>query len=209
MLPTGAISRFMREAQAAATLRSPHVGSTVAGPVCPPHSSCNRLPEASENWPSALIGVGRFQPHRGLDELPRTGVDGSAPQPGLHACELTLAGFWKLDVPTHVGVDRAGIQSRSSGACDTWRLVRGTDVRSVNVRGALRTNAPLVMRSLACQGAGLAFLPEWLVDKDLADKRLRRVLADWNSESITAWAIYRTELRGSPRVRAFIEALNA
>ena len=73
------------------------------------------------------------------------------------------------------------IQSRSSGACDTWRLVRGTDVRSVNVRGALRTNAPLVMRSLACQGAGLAFLPEWLVDKDLADKRLRRVLADWNS----------------------------
>ncbi len=85
---------------------------------------------------------------------------------------------------------------------------RGTDARSGNVREGLRTDAPLVMQSLALQGAGLAFLPEWLVDRDLKDKRLRRVLADWNSESVTAWAIYRAELRGSPRVRAFVEALN-
>ncbi len=65
-----------------------------------------------------------------------------------------------------------------------------------------------MMRDLACDGAGLAFLPEWLVANDLETKRLRRVLADWNSEAVAAWAIYRTELRGSPRVRAFIEALD-
>ncbi|HEY5958823.1 MAG TPA: LysR substrate-binding domain-containing protein [Polyangiaceae bacterium] len=63
-------------------------------------------------------------------------------------------------------------------------------------------------RRVQCILTGLVFLPEWLVDKDLKAKRLRRVLADWNSESVTAWAIFRAELRGSPRIHAFVEALN-
>jgi len=78
---------------------------------------------------------------------------------------------------------------------------------SVEVRGRLRTNTPSALRDLAIDGAGIAFLPDWLVAPALAQNDLRRVLPDWSSLPITAWAIYRSELRGNARLKAFLEAL--
>ena len=62
----------------------------------------------------------------------------------------------------------------------------------------------------SCRSSSLgsiAYLPDWLVSEELESGRLRRVLPAWSSAAITAWAVYRAELRGSPRVRAFLEAL--
>jgi len=50
-------------------------------------------------------------------------------------------------------------------------------------------------------------LPDWLVAPSLAQNKLRRVLPDWSSLPITAWAIYRSELRGNARLKVFLEAL--
>ncbi|HET9621583.1 MAG TPA: LysR family transcriptional regulator [Kofleriaceae bacterium] len=73
--------------------------------------------------------------------------------------------------------------------------------------GSLRSNAPAALRALAIDGGGVAYLPDWLVADDLAAGRLRRVLPAWASAPITAWAVYRAELRGSPRLRAVLDAL--
>lgn len=92
---------------------------------------------------------------------------------------------------------------------ETWTLVRehDGDERRVAVRGALRTSAPAAIRELVRSGVGVALLADWLVEDDLAAGRLRRVLPAWASRPISAWAIYRAELRGSPRVRAFVDAI--
>jgi DNA-binding transcriptional LysR family regulator len=99
------------------------------------------------------------------------------------------------------------VQVSPAGAIVRWALRRRDEERRVEVRGRLRTNAPSALRTLALDGAGVAYLPEWLVADDLAAKRLRRVLPAWRSPPITAWAVYRTELRGAPRVRAFLDVM--
>jgi DNA-binding transcriptional LysR family regulator len=99
------------------------------------------------------------------------------------------------------------VQVTPAGNVVRWTLRRGTEEKTVAVSGPIRLNAPLALRDLAVDGLGIAYLPEWLVTGDLAAGRLRRVLPQWSSHSITAWAIYRSELRGSPRLRALLEAL--
>jgi DNA-binding transcriptional LysR family regulator len=94
-----------------------------------------------------------------------------------------------------------------AGPLSRWRFVRGADERTVQVDGPIRTNAPLALRDLAVAGLGFALLAKWLLGKDLEAGRLRRTLPDWETPDITIWSIYRSELRGSPRIRAFLEAI--
>jgi DNA-binding transcriptional LysR family regulator len=117
------------------------------------------------------------------------------------------------------------VQLGAAGPIDRWRFVRGREgppanvgetrtaaggeAVEVEVRGRLRLSAPLALRDLALAHLGIAWLPEWLVQRELADGRLERVLADWPSALVPTWALYRTELRRAPRVHAFIAALRA
>ena len=102
------------------------------------------------------------------------------------------------------------IQVTPSGSVIRWSLARvdhPEQTVSLDVHGRLRTNTPTALRELAIAGAGVAFLPDWLVAPALAQDKLRRVLPEWSSLPITAWAIYRKELRGNARLKAFLEAI--
>jgi DNA-binding transcriptional LysR family regulator len=104
------------------------------------------------------------------------------------------------------------IQVTPAGTVIPWSLRRegaASEMTVVEAQGRLRTNAPSALRELALQGAGIAYLPDWVVAADLKRGRLRRVLPQWSSAAITAWAVYRSELRGAPRLRAFLDALPA
>jgi DNA-binding transcriptional LysR family regulator len=104
------------------------------------------------------------------------------------------------------------VQVTSAGNVVRWSLRRTgrggvVDQRVIDVPSRVRTNAPLALRELALDGLGVAYLPDWLVSEDLEKGRLRRVLPEWSSVPGTAWAIYRSELRGAPRIRALLAAL--
>jgi DNA-binding transcriptional LysR family regulator len=102
------------------------------------------------------------------------------------------------------------VQITLDGSAVRWRLHHKATDETVDVRdprGGFRSNAPLVLRDLAVDGAGIAYLPGWLIAQDLARGRLRRILPDWSSLPITAWAVYRAELRSAPRLRAFLQTL--
>ena len=105
------------------------------------------------------------------------------------------------------------VQLTTAGTVVRWFLQReGPDGSvdeqwTVDVQGRLRVNTPLALRDLALDGLGLAYLPEWVVADDLAAGRLRQVLPEWRSAPLSAWAIYRAELRGTPRIRAVLAAL--
>ncbi len=101
------------------------------------------------------------------------------------------------------------IQVTTAGIVIPWALRR--DEREtpqiIDVRGRLRSNAPTALRALALAGSGIAYLPDWLVSRDVAQGSLRRVLPKWRSPPTTAWGIHRVELRGAPRIRAFLDAM--
>jgi DNA-binding transcriptional LysR family regulator len=103
----------------------------------------------------------------------------------------------KHDVLTHSG----------SPAPDVWSLRDDEREARVRVNVTFRSNALHALRELAVAGAGIALLPEWLVTDQLKRRTLRPVLDGWRSGAVPVQALFRTEHRGSRRVRALVEHL--
>ena len=89
-----------------------------------------------------------------------------------------------------------------------WLFERNGEQQAVEVSGALTASAPLALRELALAGAGVALLGAPLVEGALRSRRLFRLLDEWRSPEISVWALYRTELRGSAKLRAFLDAVS-
>ena len=77
------------------------------------------------------------------------------------------------------------------------------------VRSAIRSNAPYVLRDAAIEGAGVALLPDWIAAPDIAAGRLRHVLRAWQTAPVVVSAVHRKEARGAPRIKAFLDHLAA
>lgn len=110
----------------------------------------------------------------------------------------TPADLVRHDVLIHLG---------ASGVADSWHFKKDGVVWTAKVRGPMRTNAVYALRDGALAGLGLALLPDWLVASDVAVGRLKIVLREFASPPTVVSAVHRTEQRGVPRVRAFIDHL--
>lgn len=120
-----------------------------------------------------------------------------------------LRGRGAIRHPSDLARHDALLQRGPGGAPQSWPL-RSADARhDAPVRGRLSCTAPLVLRQWALAGAGMALLPSWLVADDLASGALRRVLSSWSTAPIRSWALYRVDLRRSPKVRALLDALTS
>jgi DNA-binding transcriptional LysR family regulator len=56
-------------------------------------------------------------------------------------------------------------------------------------------------------GMGMAFLPEWLIDEDLAAGRLVRLVPDYAAPGMTLFAVYTSRQYMAPKMRSFIDFL--
>ena len=61
------------------------------------------------------------------------------------------------------------------------------------------------LREAVLMGLGVAVLPEWLIAGDIAQKRLVRVLPEWQAEDLPACIVYPVQRRLPLRVRTFID----
>lgn len=64
-------------------------------------------------------------------------------------------------------------------ADDAWLLMRADESQTVRVRGRYHANNAEAVASAAMAGLGVALLPAYCCEDDLAAGRLVRVLADW------------------------------
>jgi len=100
------------------------------------------------------------------------------------------------------------VQVYGSGVPATrWRFARPPREETVQVREVLACNVLAVLRDAAVAGLGVAQLPDWLVAPELAAGSLRAILPQWSCARASVAALYRVELRGAPRVRAFVDHL--
>ena len=90
---------------------------------------------------------------------------------------------------------------------DEWNFMDQGRPVSVRVRGRLRTDNQEALLDAVLAGAGLAVLPTWLIQKQLADGRLHRVLTQFEAPRMPVYAVF--PRRGPPpnKVRAFINFL--
>jgi DNA-binding transcriptional LysR family regulator len=185
-----------------------------------------RLPKLAERHPQLIVDL-RLEDQ--LVDLVAEGVDiavraGSPPpdstafvaQPIFSMTRVLVAAprFVRKHgaprAPEDLGRKPCLLQVTLGGNVIPWllqpRAEPGT-AQTVEVKGQLRTNTPSALCSLALEGVGVAYLPDWLVAPHLAAGTLRPVLPGWCSPPITAWALHRAEHRGSARHRAFLAAL--
>ena len=94
-----------------------------------------------------------------------------------------------------------------AGDFATWRLQRNTEVREISVDARVSVPDPSVHRQLALAGLGVALLGQAEVITDLKQKRLIRLLPEWEPDSIDLYALYPSRLSASPKVRALLEFL--
>src|SRR6266513_3103653 len=78
-----------------------------------------------------------------------------------------------------IGHDCINLRLPSHGGVYAWEFEKSGRELRVRVEGQFTFNATAQMINAALAGAGLAYVPESMVQRDLATGRLRRALADW------------------------------
>ncbi|QDE94090.1 LysR family transcriptional regulator [Myxococcus xanthus] len=89
-----------------------------------------------------------------------------------------------------------------------WRLrPKGGSYVTVEGRSRLRLDSGEAIRDAAVAGLGIAFLPSFLVDEDLARGRLKAVLPSCETEVVRIMAFYPSKRHLPAKVRRFIDLL--
>jgi DNA-binding transcriptional LysR family regulator len=86
-----------------------------------------------------------------------------------------------------------------------WHFRRGEEEVAVRPTGPLATNNGEALLPALCAGLGVARLPDFLVDADIAAGRLEPVLPDWNSGSVALHLLTPPGTLRPARVEALIE----
>ncbi|MGH8816205.1 MAG: substrate binding domain-containing protein, partial [Achromobacter pestifer] len=90
-----------------------------------------------------------------------------------------------------------------------WHFEKDGVTHLVRVNAALRANNGDVLRTASLAGHGIILQPEFLVGDDIRAGRLITLLADYAHTPISMYAIYPHRRFLSPKVRSFVEHLDA
>jgi DNA-binding transcriptional LysR family regulator len=71
----------------------------------------------------------------------------------------------------------------------------------------MRTNNENLMHDAVMDGMGLAILPTWLIEEDIATGHLEKVMPDYLLPPITLYAVYTSRRYLSSKVRTFVDFL--
>lgn len=85
-----------------------------------------------------------------------------------------------------------------------WQLHRGENRMSIRTSGRFQMNSIAMMRRFATMGTGIAILPDRIVEEDVTDNILTRVLPDWKADAVTIYALTETRLVPA-KIQVFIE----
>jgi len=110
-------------------------------------------------------------------------------------------------------VDHGCLRFHFGGDQQAWTFADAHGTTKVLVAGRLKSNHSEVLRDAVLDGAGIALLPDWLVDADVQSGRLRRLFEQYDvtpdaARSVVT-ALYLPNQRGSKRVTAFIDFVEA
>ncbi|MES2532050.1 MAG: LysR family transcriptional regulator [Pseudomonadota bacterium] len=85
--------------------------------------------------------------------------------------------------------------------------LKGPDGRTapLRLRPVLRSDDTTLTLHAVRAGMGLAYLPEWLVDDDLAQGRLQRLVPAFAAPAVTLFAVYTSRQYMAPKLRSFID----
>ena len=90
----------------------------------------------------------------------------------------------------------------------TFEGQNGKETIKIELSSVLRTNNENLIHHAVMDGMGLAFLPTWLIEDDLAAGYLERVLPDYQIPPLTLYAVYTSRKYLSSKVRTFVDFIS-
>ncbi len=96
-----------------------------------------------------------------------------------------------------------------SGTGTAWRLEGPDGPLTIPISGPIRADNGDIIRLAALGGAGILFQPHFIVDDDIREGRLVRVLPEWQSAELGIYAVYPSRKHLSAKVRTFVDFLAA
>lgn len=88
---------------------------------------------------------------------------------------------------------------------DQWAFEGPEGPVTARIVPAIRSNSTMLACQMVAAGAGIALLPPWLVQEDLAAGRLQPLLPDYTMPAATLYAVYTSRRYLSPKVRTFVD----
>jgi DNA-binding transcriptional LysR family regulator len=138
--------------------------------------------------------------------------------PGLIARKLTYARMVACASPGYLkqhGIPKSP-EDLTSHNClsytywsqgNEWRFRRKGVERKVRVSGNLHGNNGDILIEAAIEGLGVILQPTFLAYEALRQGKLVRILADWETDNLTVFAVYPNRQFLPPKVRSFIDFL--
>ncbi|EKE84321.1 LysR family transcriptional regulator [Idiomarina xiamenensis] len=93
------------------------------------------------------------------------------------------------------------------GSMDHWRLQERGQLREWRVRGRVQVNTGVAMLDAVKRGLGIAQLPDYYVNDDLASGELVEVLSDYRPSDEGIWAVYPENRHLAAKVRLLVDFL--
>ncbi len=88
-----------------------------------------------------------------------------------------------------------------------WRIVRDGEASNVPIDSVLCSNSGDVLRAAALSGRGVAFLPTFLVGRDIESGALRTLLDRFPQPALGVHALYASNRYLTAKTRAFVDFL--
>lgn len=88
-----------------------------------------------------------------------------------------------------------------------WRFQGADGLCKVRVRGPLQVNNSIALREAAVSGLGIMLTPDFVVNEQLLNKQLTRVLPRFTPSSYGVFAVAPATRYATPKARAFIDYL--
>lgn len=103
--------------------------------------------------------------------------------------------------PSELATHDLLVHTQVAASFTRWVFSKRAETVELQPSARLRSSSPAVLREWARSGAGITLIPSWIADD------LVRVLSDWDTPELSAYALYRAEARNTPRLRVVVETL--
>lgn len=94
------------------------------------------------------------------------------------------------------------------GYSKPWKFKSASETLNVKIESGWRSNSGHLLRAGAKQGLGLAYLPDYYLDRELSEGALVRVMPDWPSIDRKIVAIYQHKAHLSTKICVFLKHMS-
>lgn len=92
---------------------------------------------------------------------------------------------------------------------NTWPFTKKQKFEEITVHGNLRATNSNIIKEAVLAGKGIARLPDYLLQDEIKNKKIKLLLETYNEAIMPIYAMYASSRSTAPKIKAFLEFLSS